>query len=114
MDLVKIFRGHFANMKKLAEEKKLVLAGPFVDDKEKRGLYIFNVETIEEARELVKTDPAVERCCGYGWWCYVHGAWHSGWCLRSAKFRGRPSRGHLDDRRLGLSGTWHLRDGRGR
>lgn len=55
-----IFRGHFANMKKLAEEKKLVLAGPFVDDKEKRGLYIFNVETIEEARELVKTDPAVE------------------------------------------------------
>lgn len=56
----RIFRGHFANMKALAEEKKLVLAGPFVEDGEKRGLYIFNVQTIEEAKELVKTDPAVE------------------------------------------------------
>ncbi len=56
----RIFRGHFANMKTLAEEKKLVLAGPFVGDEEKRGLYIFNVQTIEEAEELVKTDPAVE------------------------------------------------------
>ncbi|WP_416879496.1 YciI family protein, partial [Litorimonas sp.] len=50
----------FSNMKTLAEEKKLVLAGPFVGDEEKRGLYIFNVQTIEEAKELVKTDPAVE------------------------------------------------------
>lgn len=55
-----IFRGHFANMKQLAKDKKLVVAGPFMEGEPKRGLYIFNVATIEEATELVKTDPAVE------------------------------------------------------
>ncbi|RKQ71510.1 hypothetical protein DES40_0833 [Litorimonas taeanensis] len=54
-----IFRGHFANMKRLADEKKLVLSGPFIEGGNKRGLYIFNVETIEEAKALVQTDPAV-------------------------------------------------------
>lgn len=56
----KVFAGHFSNMARLAEEKKLVLAGPFVDGAPKRGMYIFNVTTIAEAEELVKTDPAVE------------------------------------------------------
>jgi len=55
----RIFSGHFSNMKTLAEAKKLVLSGPFVEGGEKRGLYIFNVPTIEEAEALVKTDPAV-------------------------------------------------------
>jgi len=36
-----------------------VLAGPFSDDAEKRGLLIFNVKTLEEAKALVETDPAV-------------------------------------------------------
>lgn len=55
-----IFAGHFANMGRLAKQKKLVLAGPFVEGAPKRGLYIFNVTTIEEAEQLVKTDPAVQ------------------------------------------------------
>jgi len=55
----KIFRGHFANMKRLAKQKKLVLAGPFMDAGDSRGLYIFNVETIAQAKKLVDTDPAV-------------------------------------------------------
>ena len=54
-----IFAGHFANMTKLSAEKKLVIAGPFIDDEQMRGLYIFNVATIAEAEELVQTDPAV-------------------------------------------------------
>jgi len=54
-----IFKGHFANMGRLAEEKKLVLAGPFIEGGEKRGLYIFNVATIAEAEALVQSDPAV-------------------------------------------------------
>jgi len=55
-----IFKGHFSNMAKLAEEGKLALAGPFGDpEKIKRGLYIFNVKTVEEAKVLVQTDPAV-------------------------------------------------------
>ncbi len=56
-----IFAGHFANIRALAANKTLVLAGPFNDpDKIKRGLYIFNVKTVEEAKRLVLTDPAVE------------------------------------------------------
>jgi len=55
-----LFRGHFANMKRLAEEGKLVLAGPLVDAAPKRGIFIFDVKTIEEAEELVKTDPTVK------------------------------------------------------
>lgn len=58
--LKEAFAGHFANMTRLAEEGKLVLAGPLIDAKPKRGIFIFNVETIEEAEKLVKTDPAVE------------------------------------------------------
>lgn len=54
-----IFTGHFANMATLAEAQQLVLAGPFIEGEGKRGLYIFNVKTIEEAKELVMTDPAV-------------------------------------------------------
>ncbi|HET7711626.1 MAG TPA: YciI family protein [Thermoanaerobaculia bacterium] len=57
----KIFSGHFANIGRLADEGKLVVAGPFgKNDKSFRGLYIFNVTTIEEAEKLVKLDPAVE------------------------------------------------------
>lgn len=55
----KVFSGHFANMSRLAKEGKLVVAGPFIEGAPKRGLFIFNVTTIEEAEELVKTDPAV-------------------------------------------------------
>lgn len=56
-----IFAGHFANINKLAEEGKLAVAGPFgKNDKTFRGLYIFNVTTIEEAEKLVVMDPAVK------------------------------------------------------
>lgn len=55
----KLQSGHMENINRLAEAGKLVLAGPFMDGGNMRGLYIFNVETIEEAKELVKTDPAI-------------------------------------------------------
>ena len=37
----------------------LVLAGPFLDSGDIRGIYIFNVATLQEARELTETDPAI-------------------------------------------------------
>lgn len=56
-----VFAGHFANIGRLADEGKLVVAGPFgKNDKSYRGLYIFNVTTIEEAEKLVVLDPAVK------------------------------------------------------
>ncbi|MDX2361295.1 MAG: YciI family protein [Crocinitomicaceae bacterium] len=51
---------HMANIGRLAEEGVLVLAGPFLDDGELKGIYIFDVETIEEARALTESDPAVQ------------------------------------------------------
>jgi uncharacterized protein YciI len=55
-----IQKGHMANIEKLAMEHKLLLAGPFMDDGEVRGIFIFDVPTVEEARKLTKTDPAVQ------------------------------------------------------
>jgi uncharacterized protein YciI len=55
-----IQKGHMANINRMAEEGKLILAGPFFDDFDIRGIYIFNVETIEEAEALTKTDPAIK------------------------------------------------------
>ena len=56
-----IFAGHMANIGRLAEEGKLAVAGPFgKNDKNYRGLYVFNVTTVEEAEKLVVSDPAVK------------------------------------------------------
>jgi len=51
---------HLANIGKLAEAGKLVLAGPFFGEGELRGIYIFNVATIAEAEALTKSDPAIK------------------------------------------------------
>ena len=54
-----VFRGHFANMKRLAEEGKLVLAGPFDGSEGWRGMFVFAVADIDEAKRLTGTDPAI-------------------------------------------------------
>ncbi|KRB57792.1 YciI family protein [Flavobacterium sp. Root186] len=57
----KLFEGHMANISKLVKEGKLVVAGPFMkNDRNYRGIYIFNVETVDEAKALVATDPAIK------------------------------------------------------
>lgn len=57
---VELSQGHMANIRKMGESGALVLAGPFLDGGKFRGIYIFDVKTIEEAEELTKTDPAVQ------------------------------------------------------
>lgn len=52
--------GHMANIRRMAAAGQLVLAGPFMDDGELRGIYLFAVATIEEARALTATDPAIQ------------------------------------------------------
>jgi uncharacterized protein YciI len=55
-----MFAGHFANIERLAREGKLVVAGPFGKNEDGwRGLYLFAVTDVEEARKLVATDPVV-------------------------------------------------------
>ena len=55
-----LLQGHLKNIGRLAKEGKLLLAGPFLDKGDLAGIFIFNVTTIEEAKNLVATDPAVK------------------------------------------------------
>ncbi len=54
-----MFKGHFANMKRLAGEGKLALAGPLDGVDGWRGLFVLAVPDIESAKQLVGTDPVV-------------------------------------------------------
>ncbi len=58
-EVEEIQKGHLANITRLSEEGKLILAGPFMDNKELRGIFVMKTETLEEAQELCNTDPAV-------------------------------------------------------
>lgn len=54
------FNGHMANINRLVNEDKLIVAGPLgKNENAYRGIFIFNVNTLEEAQELVQTDPAI-------------------------------------------------------
>ena len=56
-----IFRGHMANIKRLAAENKLVLAGPTGEnDKNYEGIFVFNTGNVDEAKQWLSTDPAVQ------------------------------------------------------
>jgi uncharacterized protein YciI len=52
-------KAHLDNIRRMAEMGKLVLAGPFMDDGDIRGIYVFDVATLEEARELTHSDPSI-------------------------------------------------------
>lgn len=52
--------GHMANIGKMAEMGKLIVAGPFFGNDDLRGIYIFGVQTLEEAKALTETDPAIQ------------------------------------------------------
>jgi uncharacterized protein YciI len=54
-----MFKGHFANMNRLSAAGKLALAGPFDGVDGWRGLFIFAVSDIAEAKSLVATDPLI-------------------------------------------------------
>jgi len=53
-------RAHLANIRRLAEDGLLVLAGPFLDDGEVRGIYVFAVDSLEQAEALTASDPAIQ------------------------------------------------------
>ena len=51
---------HLKNIGRMADEGKLALAGPFFEGGLLRGIYIFNVESMEEAQKLTNSDPAIQ------------------------------------------------------
>lgn len=68
-----LFSGHMTNIGRLADEGKLIVAGPFAkNDRNYRGLFIFDVTTEEEAKALLASDPAVKAGVlsfeTYGWY----------------------------------------------
>ena len=55
-----LFSGHMKNINRLAKLGKLIVAGPMKkNDKDYRGIFILDVKTVEEANQLLATDPAI-------------------------------------------------------
>lgn len=54
-----MFKGHFANMKRLADAGVLALAGPLDGVDGWRGLFVLAVPDIETAKQHVATDPVI-------------------------------------------------------
>ena len=83
----KIQEGHMANIKRLYNEGKLKVAGPFGDDGKWIGIFIFDCATKEEVETLLKTDPAI--AAGrlaydiHPWWTAATGSFVPGKPIKS-------------------------------
>jgi uncharacterized protein YciI len=69
-----IFRGHMANIQRLASQGKLVVAGPMgKNDRNYEGVFVFNTSSIDEAKQWLSTDPAFQAkyldAELYPWYC---------------------------------------------
>lgn len=53
----KLMQGHLANITRLAEEGKLIVAGPFDGG---GGIFILNTTSIDEANAWLSTDPGIQ------------------------------------------------------
>ena len=54
-----LFRGHMANIGRMADTGQLVMAGPFEENPSYAGLYIFTTPTKAETLPLLQSDPAI-------------------------------------------------------
>ena len=55
-----LMKGHFGMINRLASEGKLIVAGPFMEGGELRGIYLFDAKTVDEARAMTETDPSIK------------------------------------------------------
>ncbi len=57
--VTKLQAGHMANIGKMAAEGKLLIAGPFIDNANWRGIFIFKSESKDEVEAMLQQDPAI-------------------------------------------------------
>jgi uncharacterized protein len=53
-------KGHLAYMGELNKQGKLVMAGPFMEDGDWRGVVVYRVGSVADAQALAANDPAVK------------------------------------------------------
>lgn len=56
----KIISAHIKAIDTWTNDGKLVFAGPFMQDNDMQEIYILQVKTLDEAKKLTDTDPAVK------------------------------------------------------
>ncbi|MBL7765545.1 MAG: hypothetical protein JNJ58_05595 [Chitinophagaceae bacterium] len=55
------FKGHMENIHRMVDSGKLIVAGPLgKNDQTYRGIFILNVKDFDEAKALLRSDPAVQ------------------------------------------------------
>ncbi len=59
-DATALQAAHLANIRAMWRAKKLIVAGPLGDDGDLRGVFVFQVPSLEEAKALTASDPAVK------------------------------------------------------
>ncbi len=59
-EIKKLQDDHIANIVRLANLKKMVMAGPFGDEGDLRGIFVFRVASMKEAQDLAATDPMIK------------------------------------------------------
>lgn len=56
----KIQKGHMDNINRLAAADKLNVAGPFLDEGDMRGIFIFDCTSEDSVKAMIEGDPAIK------------------------------------------------------